>query len=170
LIQASALKIFRGGRSTLNLQGNRIRAELFQVLSAFEPAKKSEELIQAEALREFNHLIELRRMRLANVVLGLPPVLWWVVAFGALMSVVLIWLQDMEIHVHLILGGILASILGTVIFLIAMLDNPFRGGVGPDSIALVYETFDETGWKWYRRRRRASAVVSRLCAAVDALS
>ena len=117
-------------------------ASLFQVLLAFEPAKKSEELFQAEALREFNHLMELRRMRLANVLLGLPPVLWWVVAFGALMSVALIWLQDMEIHVHLILGGILASILAAVIFLIAMLDNRFRGGVGvgPDSIALVYET------------------------------
>ena len=48
----------------------------------------------------------------------------------------------MEIHVHLILGGALASILGPVIFLIAALDNPFRGqvSVGPDSIALVYET------------------------------
>ena len=78
----------------------------------------------------------------SNVLVGLPPVLWWVVTFGALMSVVLIWLQDMEIHVHLILGGILASILGAVIFLIAMLDNSFRGGIGfgPDSIALVYET------------------------------
>src|SRR5262249_20033645 len=94
-----------------------------------------------------NHLIELRRMRLANVLLGLPPVLWWVVAFGALMSVVLICLQDMEIHVHLILGGVLASILGAVIFLIAMLDSPFRGGVGvgPDSIALVYQTLMKTG-------------------------
>jgi hypothetical protein len=64
-------------------------------------------------------------MRLANVLLGLPPVLWWVVAFGALMSVVLIWLQDMEIRVHLILGGILASILGAVIFLIAMSTTHF---------------------------------------------
>ena len=64
------------------------------------------------------------------------------VAFGALLNIVLIWIQDMEIHVHLILGGALASILGAVIFLIAALDNPFRGqvSVGPDSIALVYET------------------------------
>jgi len=48
----------------------------------------------------------------------------------------------MEIHVHMILGAVLASILGVVIFLIAALDNPFRGkvSVGPDSIALVYET------------------------------
>jgi len=72
----------------------------------------------------------------------LPAALWWVVVFGALLNIVLIWLQDMEIHVHFILGGVLASILALVIFLIAALDNPFRGevSVGPDSIALVYET------------------------------
>jgi hypothetical protein len=115
---------------------------LFQVLAAFEPEKKSEEFFHAEALREFNELTEYRRSRLANVTIGLPSVLWWVVAFGALLNIVLIWMQDMEIHVHLILGGILASILGAVIFLIAALDNPFRGivSVGPDPIALVYET------------------------------
>ncbi len=115
---------------------------LWQTMAAFEPGKKTEEIIHAEALREFNRLVEFRRSRLANVPLGLPSVLWWVVAFGALMNIMLIWLQDMEIHVHLILGGILAAILGSVIFLIAELDNPFRGevSVGPDSFQLVYET------------------------------
>jgi hypothetical protein len=115
---------------------------LWQIMVAFQPSKKSEEIIHAEALQEFNRLVEVRRSRLANVTLGLPAVLWWVVAFGALMNITLIWMQDMEIHVHLILGGILASILGAVIFLIAALDNPFRGelSVGPDSITLVYQT------------------------------
>jgi hypothetical protein len=47
------------------------------------------------------------------------------------MNIVLIWIQDMEIHVHLFLGAVLASILGAVIFLIAELDN---------SIVRVYET------------------------------
>ena len=123
---------------------------LFQILAGFEPAKKCEEIFHAEALREFNHLVELRRSRLANVTTGLPSVLWWVVAFDALMNIILIWIQDMEIHVHMILGAVLASILGVVIFLIAALDNPFRGkvSVGPDSIALVYEsllTQDKSG-------------------------
>lgn len=115
---------------------------LFRTLSAFEPSKKSEEIFHAEALRQFDNLVEFRRTRLANITLGLPAVLWRVVAFGALMSIALICLQSMEIHVHLILGGILASILGAVIFLIAILDNPFRGGVGlgPDSFELVYST------------------------------
>lgn len=85
--------------------------------------------------------------RLSNVSTGLPAVLWWVVAFGALMNIVLIWMQDMEIHVHLILGAVLASILGAVIFLIAELDNPFRGevSIGPELIARVYETLMKPG-------------------------
>ncbi|HUI20795.1 MAG TPA: hypothetical protein VLZ74_07090 [Methylocella sp.] len=116
--------------------------ELFKVLVGFQPAKESEIIFHTETLREFNNLIDLRRARLANVTTGLPAVLWWVVTFGALGNIVLIWLQKMQIHVHMILGGVLASILGLVIFSIAALDNPFRGSVsvGPQSIALVYET------------------------------
>jgi hypothetical protein len=115
---------------------------LSKVLFAFEPVTKAEEIKHAEALRQFNHLIEMRRSRLANVTMGLPSVLWWVLAFGSLLSIMLIWLLDMEIHVHLILGGALAAFLGIVVFLIAELDNPFRGklAVGPDSIELVYES------------------------------
>ena len=64
------------------------------------------------------------------------------VAFCALLNIVLISVQDMEIHVHLILGVLLASILGAVIFLIVEFDNSFRGevSIGPESIARVYET------------------------------
>jgi hypothetical protein len=121
--------------------------ELSELLFAFDPSTTGQQIIDAEALREFNRVVELRRSRLANVTLGLPPVLWWVVAFGALLNIILIWLQDMEIHVHLVLGGVLASILALVIFLIAALDNPFRGevSIGPDSFALVYRTFLKPG-------------------------
>ena len=122
--------------------GSKRISSVFKTLLVFEPSKESEKIIHAETLRQYNHKVELGRQRLSAITLGLPAVLWWVVGFGALMSIVLIWMQDMEIHVHLILGAILASILGAVIFLIAELDNPFRGevAVGPESIARVYET------------------------------
>jgi hypothetical protein len=112
-----------------------------KILFSFEPTKDSEKLIHAEALHESTHRIELSRARMENVTLGLPAVLWWVVAFCTLLNIVLIWMQDMEIHVHLILGAVLASVLAAVIFLIAELDNPFRGevAIGPDSIAGVYQ-------------------------------
>jgi len=122
--------------------GESVRSGLIvRTLSGFEPSNKSEELLYAEALRESAERNALSRARLSNVTTGLPSVLWWVVAVGALINIVLIWLQDMEIHVHMILGAALASILGLVIFLIAELDNPFRGAVsiGPDAIARVYD-------------------------------
>ena len=111
-----------------------------RTLFSFEPSKKGEEILHAETLRESTHRIQLSRTRMSNIDAGLPAVLWWVVLFGAVLNIMLIWMQDMEIHVHLILGAILASILGTVIFLIAELDNPFRGNVaiGPDSLERVY--------------------------------
>jgi hypothetical protein len=114
---------------------------LVRSLLDFEPSNKREELIYEEALHQSVHRTELSRARLSNVTTGLPAVLWWVVAVGAAINIVLIWMQDMEVHVHMILGAALASILGLVIFLIAELDNPFRGGVsiGPDAIARVYE-------------------------------
>ncbi|HMO35764.1 MAG TPA: hypothetical protein PKA06_06965 [Gemmatales bacterium] len=41
----------------------------------------------------------------------------------------MIWLFDMRFLTHIILGGLLAFFLGTMIFLIAAMDNPFRGEV-----------------------------------------
>ncbi len=48
----------------------------------------------------------------------------------------------MDVTVHALLGGTLALFLGMVIFMIAELDNPFRGGlsIGPDAIQQVYDT------------------------------
>lgn len=114
----------------------------FNDFIAFKPQEKSEEIVHADALRQFNAYIELRRERLANVTTGIPAVLWWVLAIGAVLNVAFLWLLDMEIHVHLILGGIVSLFLGIVIFLIAAMDNPFRGefSVGPDAFQLVYDS------------------------------
>ena len=102
-------------------------SEFIAGLMAFQPADKSQEITHAETLRQLNNFIQLRRVRLANVTREIPSVLWWVVILGALINVLLIAMLDMELHVHLILGSTLSAFLGLVIFLIAAMDNPFRG-------------------------------------------
>jgi hypothetical protein len=112
-------------------------------IMSFEPSeKKSEGIVHTEALRQLNNLLELRRSRLANVTAGLPAILWSVVGIGAIMSILLIVMLDIEMRVHLLLGGTLSCFLGLTIFLIAEMDNPFRGtfSVGPDAFELVYDT------------------------------
>lgn len=123
------------------VSGSDLVTKFFQNLSAFKPSEKKEEIIHAETLEQFNHFVELRRSRLSNVTIGIPVILWWVVAIGAFLNIVLICMLDMEVHLHMLIGGLLLAFLGVVIFLIAVMDNPFRGkAVGPDPFQLVYNS------------------------------
>ena len=109
-------------------------------LVAFQPKNKQEELLSAETMRRFSNFLEMRRQRISDVKTRIPAVLWWVVWIGAMLNIGLICLLDMKLHVHLILGGVLSLFLGLVIFLVAVLDNPFRGdvSVGPEDFQLLY--------------------------------
>jgi Cache 3/Cache 2 fusion domain/Protein of unknown function (DUF4239) len=111
-------------------------------LLSFQPADRRDEIIHAESLRQENNYMNLRRARLNSVTVGIPAVMWWVVGIGAVLTLLLVAMLDMEIHVHLILGAALSVFLGLVVFLIAAMDNPFRGEVSvtPDPFQQVYAT------------------------------
>jgi lipid-A-disaccharide synthase-like uncharacterized protein len=131
-------------RGMVPKEESHLMAKFIDDLLSFEPSNKSEEILHGEALHRLNSVIELQRSRLANVTTGIPTVFWWVVVIGAVIFVVLLAMLGMEIHVHLILGAAVSLFLGLVIFLIAAMDNPFRGqvSVGPDAFEAIYA--DET--------------------------
>ena len=110
-------------------------------LAAFEPRTKGQELLHAEALSAFNELSRLRRLRLVSVATGIPPVMWYVVVIGAFLTIILVWLFEMKWLSHFFLGGLLSFFIGTVICLIAAMDNPYRGevSIGPEAFENVYE-------------------------------
>jgi hypothetical protein len=98
----------------------------------------------------FNDFVTARQNRLAGVRTQLPGVLWYAVAIGALINILLIWMLNMRFFTHMLLGAIVSFFLGVMIFLIASLDNPMRGevSVSPDNYQLVYDTlmvWDEMG-------------------------
>ena len=108
-------------------EGNTRMIAFHEQLIRFEPQTPGQEILHAEALRQFNNYLEARRMRLFSVTTSIPGVMWAVVLVGALMNIALIWMFDMKLINHLVLGGILSAFMGLMIFLIASLDNPFRG-------------------------------------------
>ena len=123
-----------------------VRMRIFQnYLVEFQPQSKSEEIIHAETLRQFNNFIEHRRIRLHSVTTGIPIVMWYVVLVGAIINIALVWLFDMKLISHLFLGSLLAFYLGTMIFLIAAMDNPFRGevSVSPEPFKMVLELMND---------------------------
>ena len=109
---------------------------------SFEPKNERERIIHAAAIEEFERMIELRRLRLHDKDAGLPEAMWTVVIIGGILTVFLTYflaLERFKVHVVMtIVSGILVSLL---IFMIAAVDHPFRGGVsiGPDAFRLVHE-------------------------------
>jgi len=129
-------------RGVTPTEGSRRITSLYSVLLAFQPRDSAQIILHTATLDELNRYVELRRARLASVEAGIPAVLWFVVMVGALLNIILIWLLDMELHVHLILGGMLAFFIGLVVFIIAAMDHPLRGTVSISSGALqsVYDS------------------------------
>jgi len=115
-------------------------APIYTALAAFEPQTKGQEALHNAALRQFNEFFEDRRLRVYSVTSGIPPLMWYTVAAGALLNMVLIWLFDLKLGTHLLLGSIISFFTGTMISLIVLMDNPFRGevGVSPQAFELIY--------------------------------
>jgi Cache 3/Cache 2 fusion domain/Protein of unknown function (DUF4239) len=129
-------------RGIVPTEGSHRLQQFMDDMLTFKASDKSQEIVHAEAFRQLNNFMDARRARLNSVTAGIPSVLWWVVGIGALICVLLIAMLDMEIHVHLILGGALSVFLGLVLFLMAAMDNPFRGEVSvkPEALESVYKT------------------------------
>lgn len=112
-----------------------------QTLFSFEPAGKTQEVLHGEIIREFNAMNVSREQRLSAVSSSMPGVLWWVVVFGAIVSIVFIWMLHMEYVPQILLGGLTALFLGVMTFLIYAMDHPLQGAVsvGPEPFQSVYD-------------------------------
>jgi hypothetical protein len=123
-----------------------IRAEAFHDrLLDFQPRTPAEEILHAEAMRQLNHFLECRRMRLFSVKSALPASMWYVMILGAVLTIAMCWLFDMKFITHLVLGGILSAYLGTMMFLIIDMNQPFRGDVSitAEAFETLYRRMNE---------------------------
>jgi hypothetical protein len=120
--------------------GSEIMSELQKIMFPFEPQTQGQMAIHQEALRQYNKLSEVRRLRVLSATSGLPATIWYVVLFGAAASIVLTWLFSVEdVRRHIFLTALYSGLIGLLIFLIAAMDNPYRGevSVGAEAFELV---------------------------------
>lgn len=109
---------------------------------SFEPQNQRQNILAAEAYRAFNDLTESRRGRLNSVQDEMPGPLWALVIAGAVICIAVSWFFHTEsLSVHFWMTVLFSSLLGLLIFLIAVLDNPYRGklSVSPEPLQRVYE-------------------------------
>lgn len=128
-------------RGTLDDDATRLLTTFQRELTRFEPATPGQQILHAEALDTFNELITLRRLRIGGVGGGLPGVMWLIVVLGALLTIGVTYLLQIQRSVQIVLTAMLALFIGLVIFVIACLDRPLSGplGIGPEAYQLVID-------------------------------
>lgn len=109
---------------------------------AFEPQTESQEVLAAETYKAFNELTESRRARLNSVKAEMPGPLWALVLAGAFICIAVSWFFHVErFSMHFCMTILFSSLLALLIFLVAVLDNPYRGkiSVTPEALERVYQ-------------------------------
>jgi hypothetical protein len=116
--------------------------ELSRQLLSFKPDRTAgEDALHRETLRTFDEFLERRRTRTQAGGTSIPPVIWNVVLIGAGLNILVLWLFDLRRSSHYVIGGILTVFIGLVVYMVAVLDQPFRGahGLTPDDLVRVGE-------------------------------
>jgi hypothetical protein len=111
-------------------------------LMDFEPANEGDKALHQETLQSFDRYLELRGLRISHARAGVPGLVWLVLIVGAVLSVAITYCFSMRsFWGHLVLTVVLAGFLTLLIFLILMLDYPFRGdlAVGSSAFELARE-------------------------------
>lgn len=128
------------GKESLRAQG--ALDELWQAYRTVEPQSAREKTLYADSLKRLSELSDARQMRLFAGRDDLPWLIWVLLMIGAAGTVVLTYFFGLKsVRTHSLMTAGLAGIVAFVIFLIVILDNPFRGDlrVTPDPLRSVLE-------------------------------
>lgn len=109
-------------------------------LMSFDPATTGDQALHQETLQSFDHYLDLRGNRVAHVGAGVPSLVWLVLIVGAVLTVAITYCFSMNsLWSHVVLTIVLAGFLSLVIYLILMMDYPFRGefAVDPDAFEIA---------------------------------
>ena len=111
-------------------------------LAAYPLESQKDSIIFEQIMERNNSLGELRRQRVNFVQAGLPSAIWEVLLIGDLVIVMLTWLLVIKNRgLDMLINVLCGTLLGALIFVIAVMDRPFQGefGVTPAPFQLLLD-------------------------------
>ena len=110
-----------------------------------QPSTPAQLIVYEQALERVHELADARRERLLDADHGLPAILWIILIIGGVVVVGFTYLFGLESTVvHLFMVSALALIISLVLFTVAELEFPFRGGmwIAPEAMEQVLSRLD----------------------------
>jgi hypothetical protein len=117
------------------------RQSMGRIYTAYShmPISESGSMVNGAFLRALSKIIADRNRRVVQAGEALPLVLWIGLTVGGAIVVGMTFLLYMEaIWPHVVISGILAALIGTLLFVTIVLDRPFAGPMALDSSAFEY--------------------------------
>ena len=111
------------------------------MVGQFVPKDLAHGVRYAETLRVLDDFVEARRLRISAGTSSIPRIMWFVVLVGAVMNAFVIWMFDLRPLTHAIIGGTLSLFIALVIYMVAVLDAPFKGvyGITPEPLRAIHQ-------------------------------
>lgn len=131
-------------RGKANPKEVQVLGEFHRIVAEFQPSNVGEAARYGETLRVLDNFVEARRVRISSATQAIPRIMWFIVLIGAVMNVAVIWMFDLRPSTHAVIGCTISLFVGLVIYMVAVLDAPFKGrdGLKPDAIASVHSLAD----------------------------
>jgi hypothetical protein len=128
------------GRGKANPREIAILTDFHRQIGAYRPTNPGESIRYAETLRALDGFVQARRLRISAGDSAIPRIMWFIVLVGAFMNVMVIWMFDLKAFSHAVIGGTISLFIGLVIYMIAVLDAPFKGtnGIRPDALIEIH--------------------------------
>lgn len=108
----------------------------------WEPTTETDKVLEEDISREFEALETSRSIRLDSVTDELPSPLWALILVGAVICIISTWFFHMQsLKMHIWMTVLFSALIGLMVFMVAALDNPYRGkiSVSPEPLERVYQ-------------------------------
>jgi hypothetical protein len=109
--------------------------EIGDMILSLDPQNRRDSVLYSNAIQMYESIISLRIIRLGYATFGLAPEMWWVLILGAVILVLACaFVFTRSPILQLILVSLVSVTLATMLYLIFILDLPYRGDFGIDSM------------------------------------
>jgi len=120
--------------------------ELLRVIGTIVPDTKAEELVLAQFLQTYSHMVLDRNKRYVQAAESLSWIMWLAAVGGGLVTVSMSFLLFMERKwPHVFAVSVMAALIGMLLFAIAVLSRPFVGplAIDPGPFETSLKVFDD---------------------------
>jgi hypothetical protein len=118
--------------------------DLWADFGRFEPQTEREKTLYAEGLRRLDEIVAGRHTRILATHTGLPEIMWGLLIGGGIITIAFTYfVSGPSFRAQAAMTMLYSASLAFVVFIIALLDHPFQGGlrVGPQAFELALATF-----------------------------